>query len=94
MASGALLAVEDDGPGVPPQLREQIFQPFHQGRKSSGRGSGSGIGLALVARFANLHGGQAWVEDRAGGGASFRVYLPGGAPADEPPAAERVPAGP
>jgi PAS domain S-box-containing protein len=94
MAGGALLAVEDDGPGVPPQFREQIFQPFHQGRKSSGRASGSGIGLALVARFANLHGGQAWVEDRAGGGASFRVYLPGGAPAGEPPAAERVPAGP
>jgi PAS domain S-box-containing protein len=82
MASGALLAVEDDGPGVPPQLREQIFQPFHQGRGdsgsgTSGRGTGSGIGLALVARFATLHGGQAWVEDRPGGGASFRVYLPG-----------------
>jgi PAS domain S-box-containing protein len=82
LASGALLAVEDDGPGVPPQLREQVFQPFNQGRNSSGRGSGSGIGLALVARFANLHGGQAWVEDRPGGGASFRVYLPGGSPAD------------
>jgi PAS domain S-box-containing protein len=80
MASGALLAVEDDGPGVPPQLREQIFQPFHQGQDNFGRGSG--IGLALVARFANLHGGQAWVEDRLGGGASFRVYLPGGPPAD------------
>jgi signal transduction histidine kinase len=90
MASGALLAVEDDGPGVPPQLREQIFQPFHQGRSNSGRDSGSGIGLALVARFATLHGGQAWVEDRPGGGASFRVYLPGGQPAEAAhPHAER-----
>ncbi|MDP9299538.1 MAG: ATP-binding protein, partial [Actinomycetota bacterium] len=35
-----------------------------------------GIGLALVARFAQLHGGRAWVEDRPGGGASFRVWLP------------------
>jgi PAS domain S-box-containing protein len=83
MASGALLAVEDDGPGVPPQLREQIFQPFHQGGNDTGRGTGSGIGLALVARFAMLHGGQAWVEDRPGGGASFRVYLPGGQPAEQ-----------
>ena len=38
---------------------------------------GSGVGLALVAQIASLHDGQAWVEDRAGGGASFRVLLPG-----------------
>jgi signal transduction histidine kinase len=37
-----------------------------------------GVGLSLVKRFAELHGGRAWVEDRPGGGASFRVYLPGG----------------
>ncbi|MGH2673175.1 MAG: ATP-binding protein, partial [Actinomycetota bacterium] len=37
---------------------------------------GVGVGLSLVARFAELHGGSAWVEDRPGGGASFRVYLP------------------
>ncbi|MEA2551091.1 MAG: Histidine kinase, gyrase and HSP90-like ATPase, partial [Actinomycetota bacterium] len=34
-------------------------------------------GLSLVSRFAELHGGRAWVEDRPGGGASFKVYLPG-----------------
>jgi two-component system, OmpR family, sensor kinase len=34
------------------------------------------VGLALVRRFAELHGGRAWVEEREGGGASFRVYLP------------------
>jgi signal transduction histidine kinase len=39
-----------------------------------------GIGLSLVTRFAELHGGRAWVEDRGGGGASFRVYLPFGTP--------------
>jgi signal transduction histidine kinase len=38
---------------------------------------GLGIGLALVARFAELHGGRTWVEDRAGEGASFRILLPG-----------------
>jgi two-component system sensor histidine kinase MtrB len=38
---------------------------------------GTGVGLALVAQFTALHGGSAWVEDRPGGGASFRVRLPG-----------------
>ena len=75
-AGGVLLVVEDEGPGVPVELREQIFQPFHQGRNVADRAPGSGIGLALVARFASLHGGRAWIEDRPGGGASFRVFLP------------------
>ena len=73
---GVVLLVEDEGPGVPAQLREQIFQPFHQGRNIADHAPGSGIGLALVAQFASLHGGRAWVQDRPGGGASFRVYLP------------------
>jgi PAS domain S-box-containing protein len=74
---GAMLVVEDEGPGVPRQLREQIFQPFRRGRNDAPSSTGSGIGLALVSQFANLHGGRAWVEDRPGGGASFRVFLPG-----------------
>jgi PAS domain S-box-containing protein len=75
---GVLLLVEDEGPGVPAELREQIFQPFRKGRNVADHAPGSGIGLALVARFASLHGGRAWVEDRPGGGASFRVLLPQG----------------
>jgi signal transduction histidine kinase len=77
---GVLLLVEDEGPGVPAPLREQIFQPFHQGRNVADHAPGSGIGLALVAQFATLHGGRAWVQDRAGGGASFRVFLPAAEP--------------
>jgi PAS domain S-box-containing protein len=73
---GVLLLVEDEGPGVPAQLREQIFQPFHQGGTIADHAPGSGIGLALVARFAGLHGGRAWVQDRPGGGASFRCFFP------------------
>jgi PAS domain S-box-containing protein len=73
---GVLLLVEDEGPGVPAQLREQVFQPFHKGRNVADHAPGSGIGLALVAQFASLHGGRAWVQDRPGGGASFRVFLP------------------
>ncbi len=71
---GATIVVEDDGPGVPDGLKESIFEPFRRG-PDPGQ-PGSGIGLSLVARFAELHGGRAWVEDREGGGASFRIFLP------------------
>jgi PAS domain S-box-containing protein len=75
---GVLIAVEDDGAGVPEELREAIFEPFRQGPTSSSHAPGTGIGLSLVGSFAELHGGRAWVEEREGGGASFRVYLPAG----------------
>ncbi|HYT29612.1 MAG TPA: ATP-binding protein [Actinomycetota bacterium] len=72
----AQIVVEDDGPGVRPELREAIFEPFTQADSASGGGQGMGVGLSLVAKFAELHGGRAWVEERVGGGASFRVLLP------------------
>ncbi len=73
---GLLLVVEDEGPGVPDELKEAIFEPFRQGAGEEARVAGTGIGLSLVARFAELHGGRAWVEDRPDGGSSFRVLLP------------------
>jgi PAS domain S-box-containing protein len=73
---GLLLSVEDDGPGVPAELRGPIFEPFLQGPDTPSYSPGIGVGLGLVARFAELHGGRAWVEDRPGGGAAFRVLLP------------------
>ena len=71
---GVMIAVEDDGPGVPERMKEAVFEPFRRGQDP--RTPGTGIGLALVSKFAELHGGRAWVQDRAGGGASFRVWLP------------------
>ena len=75
---GVLIAVEDSGPGVLSELQEAVFEPFRQapGGSVENPSPGVGIGLSLVARFAELHGGRAWVEDRDGGGASFRVFLP------------------
>jgi signal transduction histidine kinase len=77
---GALITVEDDGPGVAPEIRQEIFEPFRQGPDAPTHSPGVGVGLTLVARFAELHGGRAWVEDRDGGGASFKVFLSGSAP--------------
>ena len=75
---GVLIVVEDDGPGIPEDMREELFEPFRQGPGAPDHSPGVGVGLALVARFAELMGGRAWVEDRPGGGASFRVFLADG----------------
>ncbi len=79
---GVVLHVEDEGPGVPDEIKDEIFEPFRQGAESRG---GVGIGLSLVRRFAELHGGSAHVEDRPGGGARFVVELPGTVTAVEAP---------
>jgi signal transduction histidine kinase len=71
---GVVVVVEDEGPGVPDDVKDEIFEPFRQGAGARG---GVGIGLSLVQRFAELHGGTARVEDRPGGGARFVVTLPG-----------------
>src|SRR5439155_2730079 len=73
---GPLIGVQDDGPGVPAELRESIFEPFRQGPDAPQHSPGVGVGLTLVKRFAELHGGRAWVEERDGGGASFQIFLP------------------
>jgi signal transduction histidine kinase len=74
--AGVLITVEDDGPGVPEHERELIFRPF--GRPSDDGSHGVGLGLSLVSGFATLQGGRAWVEERAGGGAAFKVFLSNG----------------
>ena len=70
-----LLAVEDQGPGVAASERTRIFERFARGSAARNR-IGTGLGLALVAEHAAALGGEAWVEDRVGGGARFVVRLP------------------
>ena len=72
----ARLVVSDRGPGVPPALRERIFEPFYRLPGASEREGGVGLGLALVKSIAERHGGSVRCEERAGGGASFVITLP------------------
>ncbi len=93
----ARLEVDDSGPGVPVELRTQIFERFARGRHAGERGdeSGSGLGLALVARHVRLHSGSVWVQDRPGGGARFVVELPAAASTSDPaPSADQPALGP
>jgi signal transduction histidine kinase len=73
----AELVVEDEGPGIPADQREQVFSPFYRGSGDEVvRTRGAGLGLAIVAEFAATMSGRARVEDAASGGASFVVSYP------------------
>jgi two-component system sensor histidine kinase KdpD len=75
--AGVNIVVEDEGPGISEEIRKAIFEPFVRATMDGTFTQGTGIGLALVDRFARLHGGRAWVTERPGGGASFHVLLRG-----------------
>nr|WP_206440396.1 HAMP domain-containing sensor histidine kinase [Streptomyces scabichelini] len=69
-----VLEVKDDGPGVPPELRAQVFDPFVRGDVGTAA-SGTGLGLSVVAAITTAHGGSATLEP-SDGGAWFRIRLP------------------
>ena len=73
---GTTIAVRDQGPGVPREQRERIWEPFHTG------GGGTGLGLAVVRRVAREEGWTTDVDDAPGGGAEFRIVIPAAVPAD------------
>ncbi|MCU1424563.1 MAG: histidine kinase [Microbacteriaceae bacterium] len=73
----AVLSVIDHGEGIPPQIREKIFQRFWRADSSRNRDTGgSGLGLAIVASIVAAHEGEVKVVETPGGGATFRVILP------------------
>ncbi|MGO4593103.1 ATP-binding protein [Leifsonia sp. 2TAF2] len=73
----AIIEVRDHGEGIPPQIREKIFQRFWRADTSRARETGgSGLGLAIVSSIVAAHNGTVDVVDTEGGGATFRVSLP------------------
>lgn len=76
VAGQAVIRVCDRGPGVPPELRERIFEPFYRLPGATERDGGVGLGLALVKSIAIRHGGSVFCENRPDGGACFVVQMP------------------
>lgn len=76
-AAQVVLVVEDDGPGVPPEEREALFEPFHRLEGSRNRATGgAGLGLAITRMLVEAHGGTILLADAADGGLSVSVSLP------------------
>jgi signal transduction histidine kinase len=75
VSGGVEIAVSDRGPGVPPEQRERIFEPFYRLPGASEREGGVGLGLSLVRTIARRHGGDARCENNPGGGARFVIFL-------------------
>ena len=70
---GALLFVADSGPGVAPEDRDKVFEPFYTTKEP---GRGTGLGLAIVARVVHEMGGVVWVDRAREGGAAFKLFFP------------------
>lgn len=73
--AGVQFAIEDQGPGISEHDRARIFDKFYQSESSHAE-EGSGLGLALVKRIVDVHGGRITVENRPEGGCRFTVFLP------------------
>jgi signal transduction histidine kinase len=71
---GAWIEVDDDGPGMPPEVEKRIFEPFFTTKES-----GTGLGLAMVYAFVKRHGGSVTLDTRPGAGTRFRLWFPGAA---------------
>jgi len=83
--AGIELDVMDRGPGVDPEERERVFEPFYRVRGASEAHGGVGLGLSLVRQIARQHGGDVFCLARDGGGSVFRVTLPRTRPASVSP---------
>ena len=75
--AGAVLEIEDRGPGLDAERAAHVFERFYRGDPSRSRDhGGAGLGLAIVAAIVQAHGGSVGVESRPGAGTTFRVTLP------------------
>lgn len=73
-----VLAVQDSGPGIPPEHRAHVFDRFYRADPSRSRGTGgAGLGLAIVKSLVHAHGGEVWVESPSEGGTAIAFSLPG-----------------
>jgi two-component system phosphate regulon sensor histidine kinase PhoR len=71
------LSVQDDGPGIPPQAQERIFERFYRvDRARSPDQGGTGLGLAIVKHIVQSHGGKVWVKSELDKGTAFYFTLP------------------
>lgn len=74
---GMWIEVSDDGPGIPPDQRDQVFEPFFRLESSRNRETGGiGLGLAIARTAIRAHGGEIYLEDAPSGGLRARIYLP------------------
>ena len=70
-ASEATVSVSDDGPGIPEEKLNRIFETFYTTKQH-----GSGLGLSIARTIVGIYGGKIWAENKVGGGAMFRFTLP------------------
>jgi two-component system sensor histidine kinase KdpD len=82
--SAVELSVADQGPGIPPEERERVFDKFYRIARSDEHVPGTGLGLAISKGLVEAHGGSIRVEEAAEGGARFVVTLPAPAPPPSP----------
>jgi signal transduction histidine kinase len=79
------IGVWDNGPGIPPEIQDSVFQPF----VSYGKPGGSGLGLAIVKKIVEDHGGEIHLDGSCGSGTLFRITIPFAIPlATIPPLSE------
>ncbi|MEQ9347418.1 MAG: ATP-binding protein [Thalassospira sp.] len=78
---GLWIEIADDGPGIPVDKREQVFEPFFRIEQSRNRDTGGiGLGMAIARTAIRAHGGEIYLEDAPQGGLLARIYLPPAAP--------------
>ena len=74
------VTVIDDGPGIPIEVRDRVFDRFYRVAGGPHETGGSGLGLAICREIADAHGGRVWIDSAPGGGSAFSIALPADGP--------------